>query len=73
VIELAFHKDVYAGEAVDAAVQTFARFAALEAVEGPSHWLVRVTGKTPARERSVAGELANHALGATAARRGARR
>lgn len=73
MIELTFHKDVYAGEAVDAAVQTFARFAALEAVEAPTHWVVRVTGKTAARERQVAGELANHALGASAARRGARR
>ncbi len=73
MIELRFHKDVYAGEAVDAAIATFARFAALEAIDGTTHWLVRVTGKTPARERSVAGELANHALGATAARRGARR
>lgn len=73
MIELTFHKDVYAGEAVDHAIKTFARFATLEAAETPAHWIVRVTGKSAARERTVAGELANHALGATATGRGARR
>ncbi|MEZ4399486.1 MAG: HxsD-like protein [Kofleriaceae bacterium] len=69
MIELRFHKDVYAGEAVDAAVKQFARFAALETSEAPRHWVVRVTGRSAARERTVAGELGNHALGATAHRR----
>jgi hypothetical protein len=32
---------------------------------------VRVTAATPARERTVAGELGNHALGATRATRAA--
>ena len=67
--ELRFAKDVYDGRAVDAAVQAFARYARLEASDEPGHWVVRVTAATPARERTVAGELGNHALGATAAGR----
>ena len=73
MIELRFHRELYAGEAVDEAVRRFARFGAFELVEEPSHWLVRFTAKTPARERAVAGELGNHALGASAQRRGAAR
>jgi hypothetical protein len=70
VIELRFHKTVYAGTAVDAAMKQVARFAGLEAVDDATHWVVRVTSKSPARERSVAGELSNHALAASAAARG---
>lgn len=73
MIELRFHRDLYAGEAVDEAVKAFARFGRFELVEEPSHWLVRFTARTPGKERAVAGELGNHALGASAARRGARR
>lgn len=67
--ELRFAKDVYDGNSVDAAVQQFARYARLETIEAPGHWVVRVTAATPARERTVAGELGNHALGASAAGR----
>jgi hypothetical protein len=73
VIELRFHRELYAGEAVDLAVKRFARFGAFELVEEPSHWLVRFTARTPARERAVAGELGNFALGSTAQRRGGAR
>ncbi|MBK9030452.1 MAG: hypothetical protein IPL61_03775 [Myxococcales bacterium] len=67
--EVRFHKDVYDGRAVDAALQQFARYARLEAIEEPSYWVVRVSAATPARERTVAGELGNQALGATSAGR----
>ena len=70
MIELRFHRELYAGEAVDEAVKRFARFGRFELVEEPSHWIVRFTARTPDRERAVAGELGNHALGATAQRRG---
>lgn len=69
MIELRFHRDIYAGEAVDAAVETFARFGAFELAEEPAHWIVRVTARRADRERAIAGELANHALGLTDARR----
>lgn len=67
--ELRFRKDVYDGRAVDAAIQRLARYARLEAVDEPGHWVVRVSAASPARERTVAGELGNHALADTAARR----
>jgi hypothetical protein len=63
--ELRFHKDLYRGEAVDAAAKALAKYATLELVEEKSAWIVRVTGKTPERELRVARELGNWALGAT--------
>lgn len=71
MIELRLHRAIYDGRAVDAAARAFARYARLELVEAPEHWLVRITGSTPARERTVAGELGNHALGGSRAARAA--
>jgi hypothetical protein len=65
VKELRLHRELYAGTAVDAAAKKLERFAVLELVEEPTHWVVRVRCKTPARERQVAGTLANWALGLT--------
>jgi hypothetical protein len=73
VIEVRFHRELYAGEAVDEAVKRFARFGAFELVEEASHWLVRFTARTASKERAVAGELGNFALGASAQRRGVAR
>jgi hypothetical protein len=68
VRELRFHRSLYAGEAIDAALQTFAGFASFErAIEG-DHFVVRVTCDDA---RRVAGELANFALGLTVERGGA--
>ena len=63
--ELRFHRGLYAGTAVDEAVKVYGRFARFELVEEADHWLVRVTSATVERERRVAGELANYALGLT--------
>lgn len=63
--ELRLHRELYRGECVDAAVKTYGRFGSFELTEEPSHWVVRVSCKTPARERQVAGELGNYALGLT--------
>jgi hypothetical protein len=68
VIELQLHRDVYRGEAVDEAMKTYGSFATIERVEpapGVDYWTVRVTAASPARERKVAGEVANCALGLT--------
>lgn len=65
MIELRFHREVYAGAAVDAAVKVFAAHASFELAEEPAHWIVKLTGADPARERRVAGELGNYALGLT--------
>lgn len=64
--ELRLHKAIYDGAVVDAAIKTFARYARLTAVDEPGHWVVRVEAATPARERTVAGELGNQALGGSA-------
>ncbi|MEI8259299.1 MAG: HxsD-like protein [Deltaproteobacteria bacterium] len=69
--ELRLHRELYAGTAVDAAVKMYSRFAAFELLEEASHWVVRVTAKSPARETQVARELANYALGTTIRERGA--
>lgn len=71
MIELRFNREVYRGTAVDEAVKVYAAYAAFELAEEPSHWVVRVTAANAARERRVAGELGNYALGLTVKARGA--
>ena len=70
--ELRFHREVYRGEAVDESVKLFDRFADFELTEQDEHWVVRLTAKDPAKERRIAGELANYALGLTIQAKGAR-
>jgi hypothetical protein len=65
LIELLFHRDIYAGPSVDEAVKIFASYATFELEEQPEHWRVRITGTSEARERRIAGELGNYALGLT--------
>lgn len=62
-VEKRFHRALYDARAVEGAVQALARFATFAVSEEGEHHVVRVTAKTPARERRVAGELCNHALG----------
>jgi hypothetical protein len=71
VIELRFHRELYDGNAVHEAMKVFGAHATLEPAEEPSHWIIRVTGEGAAREKRVAGELANYALGLTITRAGA--
>lgn len=70
--ELRFHRDVYRGESIDEAIKVFLRFGTFETFEEPEHWVVRVSAKSPARERQLAGELGNYALGLTLRERRAR-
>lgn len=63
--EVRFHRELYRGESVDEAVKVLAPYATFALVEEPAHWLVRIEASTPARERKVALELQNHALGLT--------
>lgn len=65
MIELRFHRALYDGKALDETLKTYAGFADLEQAEEPSHWIVRVSASTPARERKIADEMANFALGLT--------
>lgn len=64
-VELRFHRDVYAGTSVDEAVKLYGKYARFELAEEARHWVVRLTAKSAERERQVAGELANYALGLT--------
>lgn len=72
MIELRFHRAVYAGNAVDEAVKRFGAFATFELREDPDHWVVKMQGPTAEREARVAGELGNYALGTTIRNRGGR-
>ena len=62
---LQFDRSLYAGPSIDEAVKAFAGFAEFTLAEEPAAWVVNVTAGTPARERQVARELANSALGLT--------
>jgi hypothetical protein len=65
VIELRFHRELYRGESVDEALKVFASYAELTRAEEPKHWIVRVSASDPAREKRIARELGNYALGLT--------
>ena len=47
-------------------LRTFEPWAQVEREALPSHWVVRISARSAAAERRVAGELANFALGLTA-------
>ncbi|MFK7987146.1 MAG: HxsD-like protein [Sandaracinaceae bacterium] len=68
--ELRFHRELYRGESVDEAIKIYDRFATLERAEEEAHWVVKVSSDSPARERRVADELSNYALGLTLTARG---
>lgn len=61
--EIRFHRTLYPGNAVDQAIQTYEPYATLERAEEPLHWVVRITASSESRERRIAGELGNFALG----------
>lgn len=63
MIERRFHRDLYPAAAVDGAVKVFAGFAGFAVVDEGDYRVVRITAKRPERERMVALELSNYALG----------
>lgn len=65
MIELRFHREVYRGEAVDEAIKVYQRFATFERAEEEDRWVVRITANRPEREKRIAAELGNYALGLT--------
>lgn len=65
---LRFHRELYSGEAVDAAIKTFEPWAEVTREESPTHFIVRITAGSVAAERRIAGELSNFALGLTVRR-----
>jgi hypothetical protein len=69
---LRFHRALYAGEAVDEAVKTFEGHASFERAEEPDYWVIRVQAEPADRERLIADELGNYALGISIRNRGTR-
>lgn len=65
MIELRFHRELYDATAVDEALKTFDGYATFERDDVPSHFVVRLTAGEDARERRIAAELSNFALGLT--------
>ncbi len=66
-MKLRFHRTLYAGTAIDAALGRFAHLAKtrFDRGETPEYFVVEVTASSPARSRAIAHELANFALGLT--------
>jgi len=69
---LRFHRQLYDGKAVDAAVKQFDDFATYELSEEPDYWVVAVGGADDAELKQLVGELGNFALGLTIQQRGDR-
>lgn len=67
---LRFHRELYDGKAVDAAVKQLADYATFELIEEPSYWVVTIEAEDADETRAVAGELGNFALGLTIQQRG---
>lgn len=65
MIERRFHRDIYPAEALQGAMKVYERFARFEVLDDGDHRVVRVTAKQPERERKIAQELGNYALGLT--------
>jgi hypothetical protein len=70
-VTLLFHREIYDGKAVDAAVKQYEGYAEFELVESPDHWIVNVALADEDDLRALAGELGNYALGLTIQQRGA--
>jgi hypothetical protein len=64
-MKLRLHQAVYAGTAIDAALQRFAALATFERSIDGDYFVVTAQLDDAARARKIAGELANFALGLT--------
>jgi hypothetical protein len=65
VTRVRFHRALYDGKQVDAALKQLDAYATFARSEEADHWVVDVTATSEKRERRVAGELMNLALGKT--------
>jgi len=73
MVELRLHRELYAAEAIAAALEIYAPHAEIELGDEAAYQVVRVRAATPERERRVAGEFGNYALGTTVRGRGGER
>jgi hypothetical protein len=67
---LRFHKELYSGMAVDAAMKRFERFATFELADEQGYWSVEVQATRPEHQLQIERELGNFALGLTIERGG---
>jgi hypothetical protein len=65
VTALRLPRELYDGGALEQALAVFAPHGTFERKDQPSHWVVEITAPSPERERRIAGELGNYALGLT--------
>ena len=65
MIELRFRRDLYAAAAIDEVAELYGPYAKLEREDRDEAIVLRLEGSSPARERRLAGELSNYALGLT--------
>ena len=68
MVELRLHLELYSREAIDEAVQTFSPYGQIDALDEPPYRVLRVSAPSPERERGIAGELGNYALGTALSR-----
>jgi hypothetical protein len=65
VTTLRLHRDLYQGPALDEALGVYAEHGTFERKDEPMHWVVHISARSLERERRIAGELGNYALGLT--------
>ena len=70
MVELRLSRELYAPAAIEAAAEIYRAYAKIELGDEGGYRLVRVRAPSAERERRVAGEFGNHALGLTVRRRG---
>jgi hypothetical protein len=68
--EVRLHRELYRADSVDEATRIFERYARLERADDDAYFVVQIAHGQGARERRIADELANFALGLTIKRRG---
>ncbi|MBX3125823.1 MAG: HxsD-like protein [Polyangiaceae bacterium] len=68
--ELRFAKDLYSGEAIDAAVKAYAEVCSATLSATDDYWCVVITEPVGVSEALIASELGNYALGLTIEDRG---
>ena len=66
MINVQLHREIYASSAVDEAVEVFSRYGNIAKQDVGSHWSFAIEVPVSAdRERQLAGEFCNYALGLT--------
>lgn len=63
--QVRFARTVYRGEDIDRAVKLYTPYGELSTSETDSHWVVDIECGHKGKERRLAGELCNYALGLT--------